>query len=76
MKGTYKGYTVYDDGTVYSLLGRPLKVFGKYPTVKVKGEQWQLAHLVVFVLTGFKPYRVSWKDGDRENCSLKNLEWR
>lgn len=78
-------YTVDAAGNVYSKrLGTPLEVRENrgYRRVRlcVQGRQ-TLQYVAVLVLTAFlgeRPagYVVGYKDGDKGNCALDNLEWR
>lgn len=80
----FHGYTIYEDGTIIGLYGRPIKPSlhnNRYEIkLKVDGKRknYVLSRLIYYV---FKPFDiedknlcVTYKDGDSKNIHIDNLQ--
>ena len=76
-----KGYLINENGEVFSeKSGKPLKVTNGVVEVYVNGikKKLNVAHLVLLTFVGNpdNAKRVRYKNGDRNDASLENIEWK
>lgn len=76
----YQGYTVYENGLIYSNNSRKgfLKpwISSGYPYVKINGKSMAVHRIMCIVFLGGKPngYTVNHIDGNKQNNHISNLE--
>lgn len=78
----FKGYTVYEDGSIKSNGLRKVYLKGYdvgkgYDSVKINGKNYYRHKIIASCFIGKKPegYTVNHKDGDKLNNNVSNLEY-